>query len=251
MENIKYYDNVDCILTQNSKSNFVKQNNGIKFGIIGAVLFIDKNNFLYNMHNSQNNYSNVITWYDLVTKTTVLFTNLAYDYNGVLNPENQDAYNELAKEPNLNNLIPIHCSYNSDNDVSINITIKPNTITFKNSNNTDLAIDGIAFISVPYVQEKCDLKCELYEEQDKYVSLITYFADEDDNDKKIWILNNQDPLLTFNVNIHFHFTEDHIYADSIYQNNLQDGIHIINNGKTNKNLKEINTFGGTTNLLIG
>ena len=45
MENIKYYDNIECTLTQSSKSNFIKQNSGIRFGLLGAVLFIDNNKF--------------------------------------------------------------------------------------------------------------------------------------------------------------------------------------------------------------
>lgn len=251
MENIKYYDNIECTLTQSSKSNFIKQNSGIRFGLLGAVLFIDNNKFLHNMCQAQDNYTYSITWKELSSKTTIIFTGIEYTYNGVVYPNNQSQYDELINNPQIGNLLPISHSFVNENDVSLNVSIKSYTFNIANINNKDLAFDGIAFISEPYIQEYADLDCKLIEDQNKYVSLITYFNDTYDEDKKIWLLNQQERKLSFNVNHHFHFDEDTVYVGQLYENNLQDGIHIINNGATNKNLNTIYTIGGTTNLLIG
>lgn len=243
MESNRYYDEIECVLTLDSKKCFVKQNSGIKFGVIGAVLFIDNNKFIYNLH--KNNLLNTVYWSDLAANTTIIFKTIKYTYNGTFYPDNMDEYNECLKNPTTGDyLISISNSFIDENDISFNVSLKPSFFNISNPNNSDISFDGVAFISIPYIQENVDVDCELYEKQNIAISMLTYFPDTQDNDKKIWLLSNQSNNLVFNVNNHIHFTEDKVFTTSIYTNNKQDGIHIINNGATY-------TIGGTTNLLIG
>ena len=48
MINSGYYKNVKCYFTNEGRTTFAKQSNGIKFSKVGAVLFSDTNNTLLN-----------------------------------------------------------------------------------------------------------------------------------------------------------------------------------------------------------
>ena len=50
MDSSVFYKDVVCVITNEGKSLFVKQANGIKFSKVGAVLFSDKNKSIKNAY---------------------------------------------------------------------------------------------------------------------------------------------------------------------------------------------------------
>ena len=50
MNSSVFYKDVVCVITNEGKSLFVKQSNGIKFAKVGAVLFSDKNKSIKNAY---------------------------------------------------------------------------------------------------------------------------------------------------------------------------------------------------------
>ena len=74
-----YFDE-ECVFTDEGKAGVVKQNNGYKFSIVGAVLFSDKDNWVYGRYLRKNlltreNYLHTITWEQLKKNTQIIYYN--------------------------------------------------------------------------------------------------------------------------------------------------------------------------------
>ena len=83
--NSTFYQNAKFVITYEGRRNLVKQNNGLKYSIVGAVLFSDKNNVIKAYSN--NNALESISWKFLQEKTQIIFKDVQYDYvNGLYIP---------------------------------------------------------------------------------------------------------------------------------------------------------------------
>lgn len=266
--NSTFYKNSKFVITYEGRRNLVKQNNGLKYSIVGAVLFSDKNNVIKAYSN--NNTLEAISWKFLQEKTQIIFKDVQYDYvNGLYIPD-ENQYNEAIDNP-ISYLLPTLISYSKNpytpddnaNDeeekydygyISYDVMIRANSVSIFNQTNADMAFDGIALLAVPYKIEDIDLMHPLLDNQDLICAVLEYFPDLEDQGEKIWILHDQNKKLVFNSELHLNIGDDiELINNNPYEygyEGLQEGLHIINNGTSNKTLKNITTYGGTTKLFL-
>lgn len=230
------YNTALCEFTDEGKSGLVKQSTGLMFSVVGAVLFSDYKNKI-NIEKL-----NEVTWKYLQENTQIIFPKVTYNYEGGFYIPDEIKFKDAIKNP-LNYLIPVKNSYHKFK-MTYDVLVRPNTINIINTQNTDLLFDGVAILGVPYKQDKTDLDHPLIDEQSIFVLAVEYFPDE-----KIKILKNQNKKLVFNIELHISLVDD-VELEIEYQNNMNAGLHKVNNGSTNKKLKNISSLGGTTKLLL-
>ena len=254
------YNDVEYIFTEEGKSGVVKQNNGYKFSVVGAVLFSDKDNWVRSRYtrcsDTKDNLLDTITWAKLQEKTQIVYTKIPYEYNGYIYTPDEELYNKANQNP-LNYIIPVKLAYSSivtENDqggtvkknyVSYDTLIRTNTLQLINNQNVDFLFDGIAILAVPYKTEKSDLYHPLINSQDLFLLNIEYFPEE-----KIKILHNQNNKLISNTEIHIFLEEDKIVTNSNDLREYNVGLHLVNDGTTNKINNGVRCLGGTTKLLL-
>ena len=275
------YNKVEYVFTDEGKECIFKQNNGMKYSIVGAVLFSDKYNWVRGKYNRKHvkivdgeevvtdkNYLHTITWKTLQANTQVIFKNVQYEYRGGHYVPDETQYTNASNNV-LSHLIQVQEAFSTtkgENEkggtetlhyVSYDVIIKKNTLNLLNLENIDFEFDGLALIGVPYKNEITDLYHPLIDYQDYSIVAISYFPDE-----KIKVLHNQNKKLAFNVELHLYLNEDkdfelvkwndeHTeYEDDEDSRDLYHCLHFVNDGTSNKTNENIKSLGGTTKLLI-
>ena len=221
MGNSSVYNKVEYVFTDEGKEGIFKQNNGMKYSVVGAVLFSDKYNWVNGKYNRKHvkivdgeevitdkTYLNTITWKTLKANTQVIFKNVQYEYMGGYYVPNEEQYNNATQ--NVSNLIPVQEAFSSskgENEtlhyVSYDVIIKKNTLNLLNLENIDYEFDGLALIGVPFKNDIVDLDNPIIDSQDFFILSLAYFPDE-----KIKVLHNQNNKLAFNIELHLHLNED-------------------------------------------
>lgn len=268
------YNKVEYVFTDEGKECIFKQNNGMKYSIVGAVLFSDKNNWVRGKYKRKHvvngevqpdkNYLHTITWKKLQANTQVIFKNVQYEYRGGYYVPNETQYNKATTNV-LSNLIQVQEAFsttkNMEGDpvhyVSYDVIIKKNTLNLLNLENIDFEFDGLALLGIPYKNEITDIYHPLFDYQDYSIVAISYFPDE-----KIKVLHNQNNKLSFNVELHLYLNDDkgielvkwneetQEYEDDEESRDLYHCLHFVNDGTSNKTNENIKSLGGTTKLLI-
>ena len=276
MGNNSVYNKVEYVFTDEGKEGIFKQNNGMKYSVVGAVLFSDKYNWVNEKYNrkyvkivdgeevvTDKSYLNTITWKTLQTNTQVIFKNVQYEYNGGYYVPNEEQYNNASKN-NISNLIQVQEAFSStksENEtlhyISYDVIIRKNTLNLLNLENIDYEFDGLALIGVPYKNDIVDLNNTIIDSQDFFILSLAYFPDE-----KLKVLHNQNNKLAFNIELHLHLNEDKGVVLVKYDEDTQEYIvdeeskklyhclHFVNDGTSNKTNENIKSLGGTTKLLI-
>lgn len=257
------YNKVEYVFTDEGKECIFKQNNGMKYSIVGAVLFSDKYNWVRSKYTRKHvingvvkedkSYLHTITWKTLQTNTQVIFKNVQYEYrSGYYVPDETQYTNATINV--LSHLIQVQEAFsttkNMDGDpvhyVSYDVIIQKNTLNLLNLENIDFEFDGLALIGVPYKNDITDLYHPLIDYQDYSIVAISYFPDE-----KIKVLHNQNKKLAFNIELHLYLQKDNgIKWDEEIQEDLYNCLHFVNDGTSNKTNENIKSLGGTTKLLI-
>ena len=135
MVNGGFYRNVNCYFTNEGRTTFAKQNNGIKFSKLGAVVFSDKNNALINAIKAENYIAiNNITLKQLNDYTQLIFGNIKYEYNGdnTYTPSKTDDVNKSINT--AQNYLQVEISYErkSEEDyISYDFTLKTDTLNIE------------------------------------------------------------------------------------------------------------------------
>lgn len=259
------YNKVEYVFTDEGKECIFKQNNGMKYSIVGAVLFSDKNNWVRGKYKRKHvvngevqpdkNYLHTITWKKLQANTQVIFKNVQYEYRGGYYVPNETQYNKATTNV-LSNLIQVQEAFsttkNMEGDpvhyVSYDVIIKKNTLNLLNLENIDFEFDGLALLGIPYKNEITDIYHPLFDYQDYSIVAISYFPDE-----KIKVLHNQNNKLSFNVELHLYLNDDkgiELVKWNEESRDLYHCLHFVNDGTSNKTNENIKSLGGTTKLLI-
>lgn len=261
------YNKVEYVFTDEGKECIFKQNNGMKYSIVGAVLFSDKNNWVRGKYNRKHvvggvvqpdkNYLHTITWKTLQANTQVIFKNVQYEYRGGYYVPNETQYNKAITNV-LSNLIQVQEAFSTtkgENEqsgidtlhyVSYDVIIKKNTLNLLNLENIDFEFDGLALIGIPYKNDITDIYHPLFDYQDYSIVAISYFPDE-----KIKVLHNQNNKLAFNIELHLYLQKDKgVVLDEETPEDLYHCLHFVNDGTSNKTNENIKSLGGTTKLLI-
>lgn len=263
MVNGGFYRNVNCYFTNEGRTTFAKQNNGIKFSKLGAVVFSDKNNALINAIKAENYIAiNNITLKQLNDYTQLIFGNIKYEYNGdnTYTPSKTDDVNKSIN--NAINYLNVEISYErkSEEDyISYDFTLKTDTLNIEKTDYDDLNFDGFAILGIPYKQNSTDLYDNFIEAQSPTVLAIIYFEDENE---KLQILHNQPDVAAMTVELHISL-EDEIYLGAIgeyvdtmgnpVENNIATrnlvGLRQVNDGLTNQNMNT-DSIGTDANVFL-
>lgn len=254
------YNDVEYIFTEEGKSGVIKQNNGYKFSVIGAVLFSDKDGWVQARYlrnsDTKANYLDTVTWEKLQEKTQIIFTKIPYEYNGFIYTPNEELYNTALQNP-LNYLLQVKLAYSNivteDSEggvvktkyVSYDTMVRTDTLQLINNQNVDFLFDGIAVLAVPYKTEKSDLYHPLINKQDIFILNIEYFPTE-----KIKVLHNQSRKLVFNTEIHIFLEKDLQVKNGEELKPYNAGIHLVNDGSSNTIHNGVKSLGGITKLLL-
>jgi hypothetical protein len=260
-----YYKDVECFFTNEGRTTFVKQTNGIKFSKIGAVLISDKNKSLLNaLTDNKETVLNNLTFKQLEKITQLIFTNIGYSYDsGTYTPIDYKAYNKtIISHINLLDVGVTYEGKEETNSFSYNISLKTNSLNIDNNSSEDLNFDGIALIGLPYKQELLDTTSNILEEQTNTVLAIVYFKNDNE---KLQILYNQPATVEFNTIINIKINEqidlspfDVNYVDSLNRPiedtnvNLRNvlGLTKTNDAQTNRDAPYENPNAGTINNLL-
>ncbi len=271
------YNKVEYVFTDEGKECIFKQNNGMKYSIVGAVLFSDKYNWVRSKYSKKHvkvvgdetivtdkNYLHTITWKTLQANTQVIFKNVQYEYRGGYYVPDETQYTNASNNV-LSHLIQVQEAFSTTKNmdgapihyVSYDVIIKKNTLNLLNLENIDFEFDGLALIGVPYKNDITDLYHPLIDYQDYSIVAISYFPDE-----KIKVLHNQNKKLAFNVELHLYLNDDkgielvkldeetQKYVPDEEAKDLYHCLHFVNDGTSNKTNENIKSLGGTTKLLI-
>jgi len=271
------YNKVEYVFTDEGKECIFKQNNGMKYSIVGAVLFSDKYNWVRSKYSKKHvkvvgdetivtdkNYLHTITWKTLQENTQVIFKNVQYEYRGGYYVPDETQYTNASNNV-LSHLIQVQEAFSTTKNmdgapihyVSYDVIIKKNTLNLLNLENIDFEFDGLALIGVPYKNDITDLYHPLIDYQDYSIVAISYFPDE-----KIKVLHNQNKKLAFNVELHLYLNDDkgielvkwdeetQKYVPDEEAKDLYHCLHFVNDGTSNKTNENIKSLGGTTKLLI-
>lgn len=241
MNNEVLYKDSIFEFTYEGRHTAIKQNTGYKTCIVGAVLFSDKDGAIKQNKEKLKAFS----WELLKYHAQIIFKNVSYTYmDSMYIPDEAQYKNALLNEYSY--LLPVNISYSKDQYISYDVIIDTKTFNIANPLNVDMPFDGIAFLALPYKNEITDYSFNSLDKQNLTLSIIEYF-DED----KIWILHNQNDKLVFNTEFHFHFDDiEPLYRNDVYKNDMENGLHFVNNGSSNKVMNKTITLGGTTKLFL-
>ena len=259
-----YYQNAVACITNEGKQCLIKQDSGIKFSVIGAVLFQDNKNYV-GIH-WKNNTMQYLNLNQLKKYTNIVVKDIEYTYKGqTFIPNSERKYNNVLSYLELH-CLPITYTYGKQieegieaNYLSYNFSIGVDDVIIKNPNNVNMYFDGVAFLGIPYrlKEEDADasMNYNVVNLQKPVLFAIEYFPiSNNSNDdgmiiEKIPLFYKQNKLLTFNTELHFTLEKDVVIdeVDVMYeinniQYNLKDeqdkpfsiykgfGFHIVNNG---------------------
>lgn len=265
MTNGIYYNDVECFFTNEGRTSFIKQNNGIKFSKIGAVLLSDYNKSLYHAVTSDNSDTvlNNLTLKQLSNYTQLVFKDIPYNYEGgIYTPQNYDEYNSSLE--NNKNLIDIKIAYeNDDNDdyFSYNFTLVNTTLNVDRNSSEDMNFDGFVLLGLPYKSTPEEQNIEgITEQQTAAVLAVVYFPKDEE---KLQVLYNQPSTVAFNVELHIHLAEELNLTDELEYVDSMDrpiegegiqlrdaiGLNKVNDANNNRN-GDTETVGSDKELLI-
>lgn len=250
MENSLYND-VISVITDEGKECIIKQDTGNMFSVVGAVLIADKNNWLYTRYKRKNietqeRYLKTVTFKSLNEKVQVVYKGINYNNIDGLYITDEETDIDYTK-----NLFEVQQSYSKKDDgtvkyVSYDVILSPNQTNISNSQNEDNLFDAIGLIGLPYKINQTEINNNIIDKNKCFLFSIVYFPTE-----KIKFLHNQHKKLVFNIETHYTVGDDLVLdKKDLYPENLELGLHQVNNGSTNTVLTDVNTIGGTTKLLI-
>lgn len=262
MVNGGFYKNVNCYFTNEGRTTFAKQDNGIKFSKLGAVVFSDKNQSLINAIKAENfDAIDNLSLKQLNYYTQLIFGTVKYSYDGsTYTPDNTEDVEDAIKNPTK--CLPIDISYERNSDetyFSYDFTLKTNSLNIDSSTGADFNFDGFALLGIPYKSTINDRIEGLIEPQTPTVLAIIYF--ENDNEK-LQILYNQSDIVAMTVELHISL-KDEIYLGAIkeyvdtngnpVENNIATrnlvGLRKVNDGLNNRD-SDTDSIGSDTNVLI-
>ena len=232
MSNSVFYNNVKSIITNEGKTLLHKQSSGIKVSKVGAILFSDTQEKIKNMFD--NGMESNITFDLLQSYTTLIYKGIKYSYdNGIYTPYDYKQYADAISYPN--NYLPINISYgrNLDNQyASYDLILKKESLLIDSMQ--DLNFDGFAIVGFPFKSIKSDYN-QFTKQQKFSIFSLTYFPED-----KLQILNNQNKIVSMNVELHLHI-DDYIELSNLEYVDSDDtdiessvkfkwGLHLTNNG---------------------
>ena len=248
MENSIFYKNVKCVFTNEGKSIFAQQPEGIKFSKVGAILFSDTYKAIQNEYVTDNNLK-ILENFELrhmEKYTTLIYQNVNYTFNGsVYTPDNVDEYNNAYTD--VDKLLPIQIAYGNDeilNEdeeitfdkyISYDLILKYNSLSINTTSNMNF--DGFIIVGIPHKTTVEDTNKGLYKDQ-KFASLaIFYFPGENE---KLEIVHTQSPYVAMNIELHVHMNDPIKLEDLKYVNYEEielkkplrfiNGLHMVNDG---------------------
>lgn len=268
----EFYNDVTVTFCDEGKSCLVKQNTGLKYSVVGAILFSDNNGWVKKYYTrkeneddeNSSNFLHKITYKKLIENTIPIFKSTTYPYTYKNNTFINSNLSKILENP-LNSLFDVKCTYKKDNfnsnerytKYNCEIGIKDNFVY--NVDNTKCEFDGIAILAIPYKPQ--DIHTDLiFENQEPVIFALEYFPTD-----KIYLLPNQEKLLKYNVELQLNLNDeiedlsnvDIFYSDGetpahSYTSDYCDiaGLHLVNDGSQNTTLSGINTLGGVDKLFI-
>ena len=267
-----YYNDKICVLTDEGRSNLVKQNNGIKHSIAGVLLISDYRKYLETLYSIDDSDPlsdtslHKITLEDILKNTRVIFNKVNYTYRSEQYIPNSVQYTKALS--NIKNyLTPCEISYNTasksnlndeteekNNYVSYDVMLENKTFQIENNTDDDLTFDAIAFLGMPYKNEKDD-EIDIINKQNLIVYAIEYFPKD-----KLMILKNQNNKLVMDAELHLWISNEENVTNIIPTdksgipvldyNTLAAGLHITNDGMTNTINSGVSAIGGTDKLFM-
>jgi hypothetical protein len=254
MNSSVFYKDVVCVITNEGKSLFVKQSNGIKFAKVGAVLFSDKNKSIKNAYvldGDKHLLLKNISLKQLKNYTTLVYKNITYTQEGnVFIPENMTDYNNALSNPE--NLLPIQLAYGKkeigiDEDeepiyqkfMSYDLVLKTNTLSVQRT--SDMNFDGFAILGLPFKPLDIEQNLPIIVDQDYCTLALVYFPKDTE---KLQVLYNQPSTVAMNYEIHV-MMDNPILLDGLSYTTTKGlepknpkrflyGIHLTNDGLHNK-----------------
>jgi len=255
MDNSIFYNDVKCIITNEGKSLFAKQSNGVKFAKVGAVLFSDIRGTIrdcYDRGGDEQRILKNLTLKQLKNYTTLIFSTIPYTMEGsIYVPNDYPAYNRALE--NANNLIPIQIAYGNKEDISVDeeglqettytkymsydLLLKTNSLPINRV--SDMNFDGFAILGLPFKSLASDTFTNINIEQDFATIAIVYFPNE-----KLQVLKNQSKNVAMNVEMHVFLDEPFNLKNLEYINDkglepknpirFINGLHFTNDGLHNR-----------------
>jgi len=256
MDNNVFYKDVVCVITNEGKSLFVKQSNGIKFAKVGAVLFSDKNKSIKNafdLDTDEHLLLKNISLRQLQNYTTLIYRNISYTQEGnVYLPDSVHDYNNALSNPN--NLLPIQIAYGNKEEIideeteetqirkymSYDLTLRTNSLSINRT--TDMNFDGFAIVGLPYKPLDIEQNLPILQPQNYAVFAIVYFPKDNE---KLQVLYNQPSVVAMNFEMHVWMDYTPLQLTKLKYITNKDlepknpkrflyGIHLTNDGKHNK-----------------
>lgn len=263
MVNGGFYRNVNCYFTNEGRTTFAKQDNGIKFSKLGAVIFSDKNRSLITAIKNDNIAAiNNISLKQLNTYTQLIFRNVKYEYsNNTYTPVNTSDVDKAIND--CINYLGVEISYDNqseENYFSYDFTLRTDSLNIDKNEYDDLNFDGFALLGIPYKSSSEETTINgLIEPQTPAVLAIIYFKDDTE---KLQIVHNQPDVAAMTVELHISL-EDEIYLGAIseyvdtmgnpVENNIATrnlvGLRQVNDGQNNRNSNVV-SHGSDANVFI-
>lgn len=255
MDNSIFYNDVKCIITNEGKSLFAKQSNGVKFAKVGAVLFSDIRGTIKDAHDRGGDEQRILknlTLKQLKNYTTLIFSTISYTMEGsIYVPNDYSSYNKALED--ANNLIPIQIAYGNKEDISVDdeglqettytkymsydLLLKTNSLPINRV--SDMNFDGFAILGLPFKSLSSDTYTKINIEQDFATIAIVYFPNE-----KLQVLKNQSKNVAMNVEMHVFLDEpfnlknlEYINDEGLEPKNpirFINGLHLTNDGLHNR-----------------
>lgn len=255
MDNSIFYNDVKCIITNEGKSLFAKQSNGVKFAKVGAVLFSDVKGTIkdaYDKGGDEQRFLKNLSLKQLKNYTTLIFSTVSYTMEGsIYVPNDYSAYNKALED--ANNLIPIQIAYGNNENINVDdeglqeitytkymsydLLLKTNSLPINSL--SDMNFDGFAILGLPFKSLSSDTSTNINIEQDFATIAIVYFPNE-----KLQVLKNQSKNVAMNVEMHVFLDEPYNlsglgYIDNkglVPKNTMRfiNGLHLTNDGLHNR-----------------
>lgn len=248
MGNSIFYKNVKCVFTNEGKSIFAQQPEGVKFSKVGAILFSDTYKAIQNEYVTDNNLK-ILENFELrhmKKYTTLIYQKVDYSYNGsIFTPKNIDKYDSAYAD--VDKVLPIQIAYgndeilNEDQEITYDKYISYDLILRTNSLSVDtmanMKFDGFILVGLPHKTTTEDSNEALYKDQNFASLAIFYFPGENE---KLEIVYGQLKEVAMNVELHIHMNDAIRLEDLKYVNYEEielkkplrfiNGLHMVNDG---------------------